>query len=213
MDQDSRPLKTLLLAERSNRSDVEGSETSILHSPTRSRLDWCYPDWENAFVVRNVWSSKEDSRDGKERVREILREVQPDVVVSLGITVSLLLDIPYETPWLTATVSRGLRVVKFPHPSGRSRFWNDADDAEAAKKTLTGAAHGVLDFPTITRTERAEGTTPPSRSRTVEHETTVKYLKVEKTYIGQCTCGWAVASRTERGRDDEITFHMNGKIA
>ncbi len=206
-------MKTLLLAERSNRPDGEGSLTSILHSPTRARLDWCYPDWEKAFVVRNVWGSKEDDRDGKDRLHEILREVQPDVVVALGITVSLLLDIPYETPWLTATSSQGLRVVKFPHPSGRSRFWNSAEDSEAAKRTLTGAAHGVLDFPTITRTRRDEGTVPPSKTKTAAHETTVKYLKVEKTYIGQCSCGWAVAARTERGRDDEITFHTNGKTA
>ena len=151
----------LLLGERSNRPAGYGSAMEMLPSSSRARLDRFYPGWQERLIFRNVWQDQADKREGKARVREILAETQPEYIISLGITVSLLLDVPYETSWLAETTlsaslsacasasasaspTSPVRVLKFPHPSGRARAWNDKEfEARAQEKFAQLASTAV----------------------------------------------------------------------
>jgi len=122
----------LMLGERSSR---DGGR-DVLESATTRRLERLMYDWRRHFDVVNLYWGPDD-RAG--HLVEILRQSRPHLVVALGNQVAKALGVPAELNWFARWMVpqwlvkdwmpheplRRLVVVKFPHPSGRSRLWND----------------------------------------------------------------------------------------
>ncbi len=210
-------VKRLLLAERSNRAPGSGSDRKILHSSTRTRLDSLYAEWESAFTVRNIWRDKEDGRDPHERVEAIIAETNPDLIVALGVTVCQALDIPYETPWLSSVYAHGVPALKYPHPSGRSRVWNDPDFTELAAEAFAQAAEGApSDLIPEPATENEHPCVRASLSAAdrLPCKMTTKFFKSYDEWSAVCDCGWSCsfAGKKDKTPDElqnQIDFHLN----
>lgn len=206
----------LILGERSNRPNEEGYDEVILSSTTVTRLDWCFKSWREAFVVRNVWDSKSDDRDGRERVLELLLESNPSIVVALGITVSMMLGQLQDVAWLAETEQNvegfgSVKVVKFPHPSGRSRFWNNLELSEQARKTLTQLAEGSARVPQQTQRVVTSPQPTSQAEQLTSHEITIREFKVSKESVATCSCGYSVAGRAKQTVEDEAAWHIEQK--
>lgn len=201
----------LLIGERSNKKPGQGDLNKILASPTRARLDLCHPTWEADFVTRNIWEDIEDTHNGKRRIQTILDEVEPDIIVTLGITVSLLLDVPQDTPWLCYTKYKGIPVLKFPHPSGRSRLWNDDAFAKKAAAELVQIAT-TGDTIALSKSRSAAAMKKPETKEPVPTEhivSDIRHFKVENVYAAACSsCGWSITGPKKSQVEDDIDWHI-----
>lgn len=239
MTEPSKPATTkLLLAERSNKAPGEGSAEQILPSSTSRKLDELCPGWQDAFVVRNIWKDKEDDAPANDRIKQILEETDPDVVVTLGITVSLALEVKYHSEWLSWSTVHGLPVLKFPHTSGRNRSWNDPQFVERASGALraiatasdidefilaTAGVEGDTEAPAPEQNESSADETVPRPAKTLVkaktkrlpkdfvHEIKSRFYKVEKLYTGVCTCGWSVSASKKRDTESNVEKHLEDK--
>lgn len=207
-------VKRLLLGERSNRKPGSGSESKILHGSTRTRLDGLYPGWEDAFTVRNVWKDKADERDGQDRIAHIIKVTNPDVIVMLGIQVSLLMDVPYETEWLDTVFAWGVPAIKFPHPSGRSRVWNDPEFTAQAKKVLAQAAEAPLDDLIPAGTPVSKPLPDESPDTRPDCDVVTKFLSSYGEWRATCACGWECVSHGKETPappefSAQVDFHLS----
>lgn len=222
----------LLLGERSNKAPGEGSAEQILPSSTSRKLDELCPGWQDAFVVRNIWKDKEDDADAEDRIRQILEETDPDIVVTLGITASLAFGVKYHTDWLSWSEVHGLQVLKFPHTSGRNRSWNDKAFVEAAAKTLSELARtedtaDIVESASVPEnvSESAPATSEapkpvqvltrsksPQVPKDFEHSIKHRFYKVEKLHTAECSCGgWSASAPQKSGVESNAMKHLEDK--
>ena len=126
-----------------------GVHKEITNSSTTRRLDLLQPDWRESFETRNVYASHEPG-PGDESPHDIvnwLDENRVDIVVTLGQEVARIISRPIgKAPWLSVNVVslnfavRHTTVFKFPHPSGRNRWYNDQHNVEQARRLLWAAS-------------------------------------------------------------------------
>lgn len=109
-------------------------------SSSSRRLDSLYHDWPDQALGANVWWTPPPAES---HLAKILDETRCEVVVALGLFVAKQLGAERPELLQTQDVERDGRMIKvlvFPHPSGRSRFWNDVNNrvraADLLKETL-----------------------------------------------------------------------------
>lgn len=103
------------------------------------------PSWRDHFETRNLYSSSTPGSDDAVDAVALdawIRNNDVSVIVTLGQSVSReLLWGMGRAPWLSwhrFTDDRWF--LKFPHPSGRNRWYNDAGNVAAATRELRRAA-------------------------------------------------------------------------
>lgn len=134
----------LIVGERANTDDPRGVWNLEPPSYTHSMLVRLYPDVFRDYRTTNLWGWSGDERPAKERAQEIIdgsmppSHLGPLLIIALGNRVADAFGVPPSTGWLTAhmNLDDGLVVVKFPHPSGRNRLWNDASIRSRASELL-----------------------------------------------------------------------------
>jgi hypothetical protein len=122
-----------------------GVHETILESSTTRRLSSMMPSWRDHFETRNLYSSSTPGSDDAVDAVALdawIRNNDVSVIVTLGQSVSReLLWGMGRAPWLSwhrFTDDRWF--LKFPHPSGRNRWYNDAGNVAAATRELRRAA-------------------------------------------------------------------------
>lgn len=110
-------------------------------SSTSRRLDKLYPRWRYDFESINLhWQSDDFDDPEPDHLSVIIEAYDPDVIVALGAQVYRELGGDPKADWLTAEYvrlyPRWRHIVKFPHPSGRNRWWNDGHNCDIASQVL-----------------------------------------------------------------------------
>jgi len=104
-----------------------------------------YPRWRDDFDVVNLhWQSSdlEEYEPEADRLEHIMKAFDPRVIIALGAQTFNELGGDKKTAWLWSqsifysAIGRWCSVVKFPHPSGRNRWWNDTQNQIAAEDLL-----------------------------------------------------------------------------
>ena len=88
---------------------------------------------EEQYRTTNLWGWSGDERPARERANEIVdwflppSDLGPLLIIALGNKVADAFGVPRGRTWFEHYVNLddGFVVVKFPHPSGRNRLWND----------------------------------------------------------------------------------------
>ena len=94
--------------------------------------------WRRFNLCRDVWSDEEATR----KAAEILNGCRDnDMIVMLGTRVTEAFMRAYRyrhrmRRFETVVTDRGVGMIAFPHPSGRSRYWNDHDNYVEASRVL-----------------------------------------------------------------------------
>lgn len=102
------------------------------------------PDWQDRASGLNAWPRATDWADGSpSAVKQILEQTECEVVIALGVFVQREMRMPKAAvPLETVTVTwpgREVRVLRFPHTSGRNRFWNTQSNIDRARAALEEA--------------------------------------------------------------------------
>ena len=112
-------------------------------SVSASRMNDLEPTWRVDATGANAWSTRAAYQAGEpSNVEQILRETRCRVIVALGREVQDELDVAKAAWFTTTAIRRGdrtIKVVRFPHPSGLNRFWNDPQNVVRARKELRRA--------------------------------------------------------------------------
>lgn len=103
-------------------------------------------EMEQEWYLRNCFSAPVDSIDhdaARDGALEAVWDVQPDVVVACGVTPRRALDLPPRwMDWVEWSISddefsHEFEASAIPHPSGRTRFWNDKNNVIAVHDFFT----------------------------------------------------------------------------
>lgn len=114
-------------------------------SQSASRMDSLCHDWRQRALGANAWWQADDQVcDRPSHVQQILEETGCSVVVALGAFVQRELGLSPKTAVMFGSetighAGRDVLVIRFPHPSGRNRYWNSQRNREEAAQVLRGA--------------------------------------------------------------------------
>lgn len=109
-------------------------------SVSAARMDRLYPAWRERAIGANAWWTKRAYDRGEySHVSQILEQTSCSIVVALGhetvracgiMSGSLYTWGGYRSPhgWID--------ILRFPHPSGLNRHWNDPDNVRRAQIAL-----------------------------------------------------------------------------
>lgn len=121
-------------------------------SVSARRMDLLMPTWRDKALGVNAWTSHDGYHEGYESVvSQILRQTRCRVVVALGTTVQDELGLPGGSAYTWHTIERWsewynndepIDVLRFPHPSGLNRHWNDPENRRRGAQALHDALVG-----------------------------------------------------------------------
>jgi len=129
--------RRIMLAESPN-----GAPTpffGIEKSPSARRITQLVPDWRDHALGLNLWP---DPSVQASAWSKIARETRCAIVIALGGRVAARFGAGNLEPltWKTVeTIGWFVDLLKFPHPSGRSRWWNRPGNTDRARKALVEA--------------------------------------------------------------------------
>lgn len=123
----------LIVGERANTDDPHGVWSLEPPSYTHNVLVRLYSPVFRDYRTTNLWGWSGDERPARERANEIVdwflppSDLGPLLIIALGNKVADAFGVPRGRTWFEHYVNLddGFVVVKFPHPSGRNRLWND----------------------------------------------------------------------------------------
>ena len=115
-----------------------------VESDSASRMDRLMPDWRDHAVGANLWWNADDwNWQRPHHLDDVVSETGCDVIVGLGSFVHSELGMSKKAELFEVEVvtplTREILAVRFPHPSGRSRFWNIERNREQAAFVLRAA--------------------------------------------------------------------------
>lgn len=114
-------------------------------SVSASRMNRLYPGWRHRAIGANAWWTKRAYERGEpSHAGQIMWDTDCEIIVALGHAVQNELGLrpgrAYE--WGTLQFNdRQVDVLRFPHPSGLNRHWNDPDNDRLATAALAEAFH------------------------------------------------------------------------
>lgn len=116
-----------------------------VQSTSADRMDALYKDWRDQALGANCWWFADDWINKREsKVEQILTETGCEIIVALGGFTQRELGLVSKTAvpfgWETVELyGADRRVLRFPHPSGRNRFWNWPQNRRDASDELRRA--------------------------------------------------------------------------
>lgn len=119
-------------------------------SNSADRMDSLFPEWrEHALGVNLWWNASDWQWDNEHHLDDIVAETQCELIVGLGTFVNTELGMSkkgelFEVE-LVPLLTREVLAVRFPHPSGRNRFWNIERNRSQAAFVLAAALTVPLD--------------------------------------------------------------------
>jgi hypothetical protein len=128
-------VRRLILGERPSSG---GPHPTITASSTTRQLDRLRHTWAIEFETRNVWPYADDDRD-KLDLDALIKAHEHDVIVALGFVVSQELGLSLRGHWLSWHRRDDISILRFPHPSGINRWWNDTVNRTYASLALAEA--------------------------------------------------------------------------
>ena len=97
-----------------------------------------FDEWPGRNGKGDRWNMLEAGR----RARGMVQLLRGRMVIFVGRSVAAAFGLP-RIPWMTWIERFGAEVASIPHPSGIVRWWNDADNRDAAGEFMRAAvAHG-----------------------------------------------------------------------